>query len=69
MGKTAFVLSMTRTMAVEHNAAVAFFSLEMSSVQLVNRLISAETEIDAQKSEPESLVKTNGTDLRKKLST
>lgn len=49
MGKTAFVLSMTRNMAVEHNVPVAFFSLEMSSVQLVNRLISAETEIDAQK--------------------
>ncbi len=49
MGKTAFVLSMTRNMAVEHNIPVAFFSLEMSSVQLVNRLISAETEIDAHK--------------------
>jgi replicative DNA helicase len=36
-------------MAVEHNIPVAFFSLEMSSVQLVNRLISAETEIKAEK--------------------
>jgi replicative DNA helicase len=45
MGKTAFVLSMTRNMAVEHKRAVALFSLEMSSLQLVNRLISAETEI------------------------
>ncbi len=49
MGKTAFVLSMARNMAVEHTKAVAIFSLEMSSVQLVNRLISAETEIDASK--------------------
>ncbi len=49
MGKTAFVLSMARNMSVEHNIPVALFSLEMSSVQLVNRLISAETEIKAEK--------------------
>ena len=47
MGKTAFTLSMARNMAVEHNQAVAFFSLEMPSVQLVNRLIVSETEIAA----------------------
>ena len=47
MGKTAFTLSMARNMAVEHNQAVAFFSLEMPSVQLVNRLIVSETEIPA----------------------
>ncbi len=45
MGKTAFILSMARNMAVEHNRPVAIFSLEMSSVQLVNRLIVAETEL------------------------
>ena len=45
MGKTAFVLSMTRNMAVEHKRPVAFFSLEMSSIQLVNRLIVSETEL------------------------
>lgn len=45
MGKTAFVLSMTRNMAVEHKRSVALFSLEMSSLQLVNRLICAETEL------------------------
>ncbi|MFW5872604.1 MAG: replicative DNA helicase, partial [bacterium] len=45
MGKTAFVLSMARQMAVEHNAPVGFFSLEMSSVQLVNRLIISETQL------------------------
>lgn len=49
MGKTAFVLSMTRNMAVEHNRAVALFSLEMSSIQLVNRLIVAETELASDK--------------------
>jgi replicative DNA helicase len=45
MGKTAFVLTMARNMAVEHNKAVALFSLEMASLQLVNRLIVAETEL------------------------
>jgi replicative DNA helicase len=45
MGKTAFVLSMARNMAVEHNKSVAVFSLEMASLQLVNRLIVAETEL------------------------
>lgn len=45
MGKTAFVLSMARNIAVEHKRPVAFFSLEMSSIQLVNRLIVSETEL------------------------
>ena len=45
MGKTAFVLSMARNMAVDHERLVAFFSLEMSSVQLMMRLIIAETGI------------------------
>jgi replicative DNA helicase len=49
MGKTAFVLSMTRNIAVDFKKPVAVFSLEMSSVQLVNRLISSETEISADK--------------------
>ena len=49
MGKTAFVLSMARNMAVEHKKPVGVFSLEMSSVQLVNRLISAETELGSEK--------------------
>ena len=43
MGKTAFVLSMARNMAVEYQQPVAFFSLEMSAVQLMMRLIVAET--------------------------
>lgn len=49
MGKTAFVLSMARNMAVEHNVPVAVFSLEMSSVQLVQRLIASETGISGEK--------------------
>lgn len=43
MGKTAFVLSMARNIAVEHKRPIAVFSLEMSSVQLITRLISSET--------------------------
>lgn len=43
MGKTAFVLSMARNIAVDHERGVGFFSLEMSSVQLMMRLIIAET--------------------------
>jgi replicative DNA helicase len=49
MGKTAFVLSMARNMAVDHSRPVAFFSLEMSSIQLVNRLIIAETQLPSDK--------------------
>jgi len=49
MGKTAFVLSMARNMAVDFNIPVAVFSLEMASVQLVNRLISGETGIRGEK--------------------
>jgi len=45
MGKTAFALSMARNMAVDHKKYVAIFSLEMAAVQLVNRLIVAETEL------------------------
>jgi replicative DNA helicase len=49
MGKTAFVLSMARNAAVEFQRPVAVFSLEMASVQLVNRLIASEAEISAEK--------------------
>ena len=49
MGKTAFALTVARNIAVEHNKAVAVFSLEMSATQLVTRLIAAEAEIDASK--------------------
>ncbi len=49
MGKTAFVLSMAKNMAVDYGHAVAVFSLEMANVQLVNRLISNVCEIPAGK--------------------
>ena len=49
MGKTAFVLSMAKNMAVNFNTPVALFSLEMSNVQLVNRLIASETELGSEK--------------------
>jgi len=45
MGKTAYVLSLARNAAIEFNKPVAVFSLEMSSVQLVTRLIASETGI------------------------
>ncbi len=47
MGKTAFALSFLRNAAVEANVSVAFFSLEMATVQLATRLISAEARINA----------------------
>ena len=49
MGKTAFMLSMARNMAVDFKKPIAIFSLEMSGVQLVTRLISSETELEADK--------------------
>lgn len=49
MGKTAFVLSMARNIAASYNTPVAVFSLEMSSVQLVNRIVSAEARIESEK--------------------
>ncbi len=49
MGKTAFVLSMARNIAVDFKNPVAVFSLEMSNVQLVNRLIVNVCEIPGEK--------------------
>lgn len=49
MGKTAFVLSLARNAAIGFNRPIALFSLEMSSVQLVQRMISSETGIPAEK--------------------
>ncbi|MBL4594770.1 MAG: replicative DNA helicase [Flavobacteriales bacterium] len=49
MGKTSYVLSLARNAAVDFGIPVAFFSLEMSSVQLVTRLVSAESEISSEK--------------------
>ena len=49
MGKTAFVLSMARNMAVDFKKPIAVFSLEMAGVQLVTRLIASEAELAADK--------------------
>ncbi|MEM6687140.1 MAG: replicative DNA helicase, partial [Bacteroidota bacterium] len=49
MGKTALTLSMARNIAVDQNIPVAFFSLEMASVQLITRLISSETGLSSEK--------------------
>ena len=57
MGKTALTLSMARNIAVEHNIPVAFFSLEMSSVQLITRLISSETGLSSEKLRTGNLAK------------
>ena len=49
MGKTAFIVSAMRNAAVDFKRPVAIFSLEMASVQLVNRMISAEAELEGEK--------------------
>jgi replicative DNA helicase len=50
MGKTAFVLSMARNIAVDQETnRLHLFSLEMSSVQLITRLISSETGLTSEK--------------------
>lgn len=49
VGKTAFVLTMARNMSVDHNVPVAFFSLEMSSLQLAKRLMISETGLEPYK--------------------
>ena len=49
MGKTSFALSLARNIAVDYGRPIAFFSLEMNNVQLVNRLISNVCEIEGRK--------------------
>lgn len=48
MGKTAFVLSMAKNMAIDYNIPVAIFTLEMANVQLVKRIISNVAELDGE---------------------
>ena len=48
MGKTAFALSFMRNSAINDKVPIALFSLEMATIQLATRLISAEARIDAQ---------------------
>ena len=47
MGKTALALNFSRNAAIDHNIKIGFFSLEMSSKQLVERLITSESKIDS----------------------
>jgi replicative DNA helicase len=47
MGKTAFAMSAARNAAIDHGIPIAVFSLEMSTIQLATRLISAEARINA----------------------
>ncbi len=48
MGKTAFVLNMAQFMAIKNRKNVAIFSLEMSKEQLINRMLSLQSGVDAQ---------------------
>ncbi|HWH52867.1 MAG TPA: replicative DNA helicase [Gemmatimonadaceae bacterium] len=49
MGKTAFTLNVAQYAAIEHDVPVAFFSLEMSKESLVQRMLTSEARIDAQR--------------------
>ena len=49
VGKTAFALNLARNAAVDHHMPVAFFSLEMSSIQLAKRLMTSESGLSADK--------------------
>ncbi|MGQ9684318.1 MAG: replicative DNA helicase [Anaerolineae bacterium] len=49
MGKTSFALSVAQNAALKHRAVVAFFTLEMSGEQLVQRMIASETGIDSRR--------------------
>jgi replicative DNA helicase len=68
MGKTAFVVSAMRNAAVDFNIPIAIFSLEMSSVQLVNRLISAEAELESEKIKRGTLEEYEWAQLHHKIS-
>ena len=48
MGKTAFVLNIAEHIAVKNKITTAIFSLEMSKTQLVNRILSMNSRVDAQ---------------------
>ena len=69
MGKTAFTLTMARNVAVNSNIPVAFFSLEMSSVQLITRLISSETGLSSEKLRTGKLEKHEWEQLNVKVKT
>jgi replicative DNA helicase len=68
MGKTAFVVSALRNAAVDFKIPVAIFSLEMASIQLVNRMISAEAELESEKIKKGNLADHEWTQLVHKTS-
>ena len=49
MGKTAFVLNIAQNAALDHKRPIAFFSLEMSKQSLLQRMLTAEARVDAQR--------------------
>ena len=67
MGKTAFVLSMAKNIAVNFKRPVAMFSLEMSNVQLVNRLIMNVCEIEGDKIKNGRLTKQEWNKMESKI--
>ncbi|WP_422105047.1 replicative DNA helicase [Winogradskyella sp.] len=69
MGKTALTLTMARNIAVNSQIPVAFFSLEMSSVQLITRLISSETSLSSEKLRTGKLEKHEWEQLNVKVKT
>jgi len=68
MGKTSYVLTMARNIAVDFEKHVAFFSLEMSDIDLVIRLISAETQIHHKKLKKGNLSNEDWIAYNKKIS-
>lgn len=69
MGKTAFVVSMAKYMAVDNKIPVALFNLEMSAVQLVKRFLSNVCEIDGQKIKSGRLNEEEWTRLNNRIGT
>ena len=67
MGKTAFVLSMAKYMAIDREIPTAVFSLEMSNVQLVNRLIMNVCELEGEKIKTGKMSKEDAKRLNTKI--
>ena len=67
MGKTAFVLSMAKNMAIDREIPTAVFSLEMSNVQLVNRLIMNVCELEGDKIKTGKMSKEDAKRLNTKI--
>lgn len=67
MGKTAFVLSMAKNMAIDHNIPVALFNLEMSAIQLIKRLLSNVCELPGDKLKTGQMEPYEWTQLNTKL--